>query len=208
MREDSQRRHPVDVPTDMNLLARIKLGSPSRNVVWNEFHTLYAPMIASFARRLGAPPQEVDDIVQDVLLGFYTKSHEFSYDPSRGKFRGFLKVCTLRALIKRAGKSARFKGVSIDQVNPESLEITQEWDSIWDAELLTRAVNKLREEYAGTKATQRTFEAFERYVLKQQPAETVAAELGITRDSVHQAKHRITEALSREVKALSRYEDG
>ena len=54
-----------------------------REIAWLEFHQRYAPIIAGFAQIFGARAQDVDDVIQDVLLGFDGQSPTFIYDPSR-----------------------------------------------------------------------------------------------------------------------------
>lgn len=193
--------------TSATLLIRIRPDKAGRELAWAEFHRRYAPMITGFARRVGAKPHDVDDVVQDVMLGFYAASPKFSYDPNKGRFRSFLKVCTCRALAKRVGKNAKFRGVRIDEINPESMEVEQEWTKTWDDELLRRALDETHKQYSATEAMQRTYRAFELYVLKERSADDVANELGISRDSVHQAKHRVTEAL-RKIHESMREEEG
>ena len=61
-----------------------------------EFHDLYAPVIAGFARRMGARTQDVEDLVQEVLKAFYCVTPEFTYNPEQGKFRGYLRRCVWR----------------------------------------------------------------------------------------------------------------
>ncbi|MGH7178184.1 MAG: sigma factor, partial [Tepidisphaeraceae bacterium] len=90
-----------DATTNPSIFLRLKQSDTApREIAWAEFHKRYAPIITAFAQRLGARSQDVDDVVQDVLLGFYSKSPTFIYDPAKGRFRGYLKVCTYRALSK------------------------------------------------------------------------------------------------------------
>ena len=79
--------------TRASLLLRLRRDGPAREVAWAEFDDLYAPMIAGFARRIGVDRGAVDDLVQDVLRAFFAASPEFVYDPSKGRFRGYLKTC-------------------------------------------------------------------------------------------------------------------
>src|SRR5258708_6271839 len=99
------RRNPMSAAineTNPTIFLRLRAAdSQPRPFAWNEFHARYAPIIASFARRVGGKPPDIDDVVQDVLMGFFAKSPPFVYDPALGRFRGFLKVCTWRALQKR-----------------------------------------------------------------------------------------------------------
>ena len=60
---------PLDSATNPTIFLRLNesRGAP-REIAWDEFGARYAPIITAFARRLGARPQDVDDVVQDVLL--------------------------------------------------------------------------------------------------------------------------------------------
>ncbi len=59
-----------------------------------EFERRYAPIIVGFARNLGLTSQDVDDVLQEVMLAFFKVSPRFEYDPSKGRFRGYLKRIT------------------------------------------------------------------------------------------------------------------
>ena len=180
----------------------LRLNAPSaapRELAWDQFGQRYAPIITAFARRLGARPQDVDDVVQDVLLGFFLKSPTFVYDPSKGRFRGYLKVCTYRALRKRIGHEARLHGKPLDEVDAESVPVDQVWNDVWEQELLRRALNEIRETMGQTK----TFMAFEKYVVLDQPAQGVAEKLGMHVNSVYRAKEQVTKLLQDKVLAMT-----
>src|SRR5205085_7778264 len=106
--------------TSATLLLRLRPGGDERELAWTEFHCRYAPIIAGFARKLGARPQDIDDIVQDVLASFFGSSAKFRYDPGKGRFRGFLKTCTFHQLLKNKEQGARFDGIPFDQIDPQS----------------------------------------------------------------------------------------
>jgi RNA polymerase sigma-70 factor (ECF subfamily) len=191
---------PPTASTNPSIFLRLRQSDPSpREFAWEEFHSRYAPMVAAFAQRLGARPQDVDDVVQDVLMGFFSKSPTFVYDPSKGRFRGYLKVCTYRALGVLLGKKVKFQGVPLDQLDPEALAVDQAWNDIWEQELLARAVEQLRKEQGQTK----TFQAFEQYVALNKPADSVAEQLGLHITSVYRAKQEITQLLREKVRAMN-----
>src|SRR3954452_5703362 len=136
-----------DASTNPSIFLRLKdSDSAPREVAWGEFQSRYVPVIASFTRRLGGKPRDVDDVVQDVLLGFFVKSPTFVYDPSKGRFRKYLKVCTYHALQKRFGRSARLLGTPIDEIDPESVAVEKVWDDVWEQQLLHRAIDVIRTE--------------------------------------------------------------
>jgi RNA polymerase sigma factor (sigma-70 family) len=190
---------PGDPTTNPTIFLRLRAGDAvPREIAWDEFNTRYAPIIAGFARRLAARTQDVDDVVQDVLMGFFLKSPTFIYDPAKGRFRSYLKVCTYRALQKRIGKDLRFRGMPLDEIDPEEVAIEQVWNDVWEQQQLRRALDEVRESMGQT----RTFAAFELYVVFDQPAQSVADKLNIHLNSVYRAKEQITRLLQEKVLAM------
>lgn len=188
--------------TNIALLKRLNdEGTKVRASAWEQFQKLYAPIIAGFARNLGARPQDVDDIIQDVMLAFFSASSTFVYDPSKGRFRGYLKTCTFRALKRIAGKTARFKTVPVQDVDPDSLEIDQAWNANWESQQLEIALKQLKEEYP----TSRKLKAFDMHVRQGMPVDQVARELGISEATVYKSKQRVTDELKEKIRIM---EDG
>jgi RNA polymerase sigma-70 factor (ECF subfamily) len=167
-----------------------------REAAWQRFRDEYGPVIAGFARKLGARPSDVDDIVQEVIIAMISASPNFRYDRSKGRFRGYLKVVTLRIVRGVAGKRARLRCVPLETIADDAGELEEEWNAEWQRHTLTRALDEARNEYAGG----HTFRAYELYTLLGVPAPEVAAQLGISVDSVYQAKARVTEALRKKVR--------
>ena len=189
----------VNVTTNPSIFLRLKDSeSAPREIAWVEFHSRYAPIIRGFAQRLGARQQDVEDIAQDVLLGFFSTAPTFVYDPARGRFRGYLKVCTYRALSAHFGKQARFQGVPLDQLDPDAVAIEQAWNDVWEQEQLAQAVEQLRGKIGQTKM----FQAFERYVALNQPAQAVAQILGVHITTVYKAKEQVTQLLREIMRAM------
>jgi RNA polymerase sigma-70 factor (ECF subfamily) len=191
---------PNSLTTNPSIFLRLKQSDDApRELAWEEFHARYAPIIAAFSQRLGARPQDTEDVIQDVMIGFFAKSPTFIYDSSKGRFRGYLKVCTYRALAAHAGKQARFGGVPLDSVDPQAVAVDHAFNEIWEQELFQRAVQELRGEMGSTKS----FRAFEQYVALNRPADNVATELGLHLTSVYRAKREITERLRERVRVLN-----
>jgi RNA polymerase sigma-70 factor, ECF subfamily len=172
----------------------------SRDEAWGVFRRRYAPMIAGFASKCGASRQDIDDIIQDVMTAFVSVEPGFVYDPAKGRFRGWLKTCTVRAAIRRHGKNLRFQGVPLTEVPDAELAVDALWNDVWEDEMLRTALRRLRE----TTESSTTFRAFEEYVLMDRPAEDVAQELGLSVDNVHQIKSRLTKRLRGLVEAVRR----
>jgi len=185
--------------TNPTIFLRLKATDTTpREMAWDTFGARYSPIVASFARRLGARRQDVDDVVQDVLIGFFLKSPTFVYDPTKGRFRSYLKVCTYRALQKRIGREIRFQGKALDDIDPEEVAIDQVWNDIWEQQQLRRALDDIRETMGQTK----TFMAFELYVVLDQPAQSVADKLEMHLNSVYRAKEQVTQLLQGKLVAM------
>jgi RNA polymerase sigma factor (sigma-70 family) len=174
-----------------------------RELAWNEFHQRYAAAIAGFARQIGVRSCDVEDVVQDVLVGFYSRSPTFIYDPGRGRFRGYLKTCTFHAVQRRLGRDATFRGLPLEQVDPEALEVEQVWNDVWEQEQLRCAVEQLRQEIGVTK----TFRAFELYVILDLSPQEVSRRLDMHIDNVYRAKESVTRMLRERLNAIRASEE-
>ncbi len=178
-------------------------NAADREMAWSEFRSRYAPIIAGFATRCGANRQDIDDIIQDVMTSFLGASGEFSYDPKKGRFRGYLKTCTVRAAIKRAGKNIRYRGIPLEEIPQAELAVELIWNDVWEEQLVARALSIVRNACQNSIV----FQAFEQYVLLDRSAEIVARELGTTVNNVHQSKVRITRQLRDTVQRLRESEE-
>jgi DNA-directed RNA polymerase specialized sigma24 family protein len=78
-----------------------------------------------------------------------------------------------------------------------------DWDAAWKSAALDSALARLRERYADNT----TFQAFESVVIRGQAPEVVADALGISRDSVYQARTRLLAKLRLELDAVERILD-
>jgi DNA-directed RNA polymerase specialized sigma24 family protein len=198
-----ERNSPADYSTRRTLLLRLNTNDAKpRELAWEVFRKRYAPVIAGFARKLGVKTHEIDDVIQDVLVGFYAQSPNFIYDPAKGRFRGYLKVCTFRAVQRRQGKRLKFKALPLDEVEDQDIEVEQLWQDVWMAEHLNRAVAAVRQQYENN----HTFRAFERFVIKGEPAAQVAEDLGMQVNGVYKAKERVALAVRAQLEALENEE--
>lgn len=173
-----------------------------KEIAWEEFRKRYAPVIIGYSRNAGLRAQDADDILQDVMLGFFRLSPDFHYDPSKGRFRGYLKQATLNAIRKRlrAADAARSVPDELLDIQAESAE--SRWESQWAQQMLSRALEEARRRF-----DPQTYEAFDLYARRDVAADEVAARLGISVNSVHQAKSRVLRVVRAVLDSL-RVEEG
>ena len=128
----------------------------------------------------------------------YHASPTFVYDSAKGRFRSYLKTCTFHAVQRRRGHNAKFQGLPLEHVDPESLEIEQVWNDVWEQEQLRRAVEEVRQQMGTTK----TFRAFEMYVILDLPPQEVSQRLELHIDNVYRAKESVTRVLRERLNAI------
>ena len=190
--------------TSASMLLRLRAdGTLDRQIGWNDFSKMYGSVIAGFARNAGAKPQEVDDILQDVMLGFFKQSRLFEYDPAKGRFRGYLKRITLNAIRDRYRRKRPSVGLpeSYDPPERES-ELNAAWDREWTEHLLRRALEKVK-----INIQPKTLDAFERYGVRGEPVASVAKDLDMSEASIRHAKMRVLDQLREEI-ARMRADEG
>lgn len=177
----------MDYVTSITLLRRLDRDHPTSGRAWDEFVARYRPIIAGFARNLGVPPGEIDDVIQDVLTAWVSASERFDYDPARGRFRGYLKTAVTRAIARRAAKARLAGGPSIDEIDPADPRIDNALDASIDRDRMLRAIEIVRKEFDDND----TFQAFYRVTIDEIDVNAVAAELGKKPNAIYQAKFRV-----------------
>jgi len=178
--------------THATLLAKLAHGGePS---AWREFVDRYGDLIRGFAVRQNVRPIDCDDIVQDVLLALTRSMPNFQYDPSKGKFRSYLKTAVIHAIYR---KSFQGKGeVSLEELDEISRtagadpDVDHQWESEWRQYHLRLAMKTIGVEF--NDADRR---AFQYYAVEGRSAAEAAESLGQNVDQVYQAKSRIVRRL-------------
>lgn len=183
-----------------SLLLRLGDGdSLVREVSWSAFHSQYAPIIRGFARNAGCPESMRDDVVQDVMSAFFKAAERFEYDPSRGRFRGYLKTATVNTLNrlrhKRRGEEAWDEAQFLDR----PAEVDRRWADEWLEHVLLQAVANAK---ASSNVAQSSWDAFELYGRRGVPAEAAASQLGMSVEAIQKAKSRVSALVRVEIEAL------
>ena len=179
----------------------IRLRDRSDQPAWNEFVSIYGPVIYGFARRRGLQDADAADTMQDVLRSVTTAIQRLDYDPLQGRFRGWLYTLTrnrvLTLLSSRNGK-ARATGDSNVQsllsAQPDRGEsVDEEWELDYRRSVTAVVLDELREEFS-----EKIWQAFWQTAVDARPAGEVAKSLGMSLGSIYVAKSRVL-ARAREV---------
>ena len=173
--------------THESLLERLSTGEDP--AAWEIFDHRYGALIRDYGRRRGLQPTDCDDLLQDVLLSLTRAMPGFSYDPSKGSLRGYLKTVAMRAISRRFGQKREM--ASLEQGVEPSTQDKDVWEAAWRSHHVRRALDRLEGQFPES-----TLMAFRHYVLEERSPSETAELLGISVDSVYQAKSRIMKRLS------------
>ncbi|MAI67762.1 MAG: hypothetical protein CMJ26_07805 [Phycisphaerae bacterium] len=179
--------------TNMDLLLQLKSDETvNREMGWGIFVDRYGPIICGFARNAGLPSSEADDIMQTVLFNFFRVADKFEYDPSKGRFRGYLKRITLNAIRQRHRKKREQNldthGMRVAEDPRDELEAA--FDREWAEHLLSEAMTEARPKFEP-----KTWEAFELYGRRGMSAERAGERLDMKPETVRHAKSRVMRAV-------------
>jgi RNA polymerase sigma-70 factor (ECF subfamily) len=177
------------------LLAR--LADSQDPTAWAEFMDRYADFIRRFCHLRGLGDADTEDTLQDVLLSLTKAMPGFRYDPAKGKFRSYLKTVVVNAISRKLIQNPRHACLSAvgSTITPADESEEAQWEAEWRQYHLRRALRLIDAEFSHTDR-----QAFERNALRGEAAQQVAKALGISVDSVYQAKSRISHRLSNIIK--------
>lgn len=188
--------------TRLSLLHRVQIGS---DTAWQEFVSLYQPLIRSWFLRNGVAHHDAEELSQDVMAIVIRKIGEFTHSGRTGAFRNWLRIITAnRAKQFWRGGTNRpaAKGGStflelVEQLGDENSELAKSWDKEHDQYLLRELFQLISVDFEES-----TLTIFRRLVLDAVDPESVAAEFGTTTGAVYSAKSRVLRRLRREATGI------
>ncbi|MFZ4396238.1 MAG: RNA polymerase sigma factor [Kiritimatiellia bacterium] len=196
-------RTPDDSPlTRITLIQRLRVQQDAHS--WQEFVSHYQGYIHRLARRMGLSHHDAEETVQDVCLKAWKALPTFSYDPGKGRFRGWLWQVTaneVRGRWRNRQREVPLVQTEEDAINrlPDPTETEAEkWaEEEWRAHVAGVAWHNVCNEFE-----ERTRQVFEK-LSKGTTPETVATELGLASSSVYVYKKRVQDRLKQEIRRLN-----
>jgi RNA polymerase sigma-70 factor (ECF subfamily) len=185
--------------TRASLLMRIKDPRDSR--AWTEFDAIYRPMLYRFAKSQGMPDADAEDEVQRCMAAIQQIMSDFTYDPRKGRFKGWLRTMInnrcRNGVRTRNSERARLQGryEMEEQRQEETPEAT--FDRLWIEEHIKHGLRKLRQEVEEVKCR-----AFELYVIEERPVKEVCEQLGLTAAQLYKIKWQLTHKLREHLTSL------
>ena len=182
--------------TRPSLLLRIRRTDD--HAAWSEFVEIYAPLIHGFCRRRGLQEADAANLTQEVFGSVSRNAERFEYDPSKGRFRGWLLTVTRNRVndhfsrLKRDTRGSGDTGVrAILEQHPDPSEASDEqWDEDYRQRVFHWVAEKIRGEFQ-----EATWQAFWKTAVDGQAAGQVAEQLEMSVGAVYIAKSRVLSRL-------------
>ncbi|MCH8150729.1 MAG: RNA polymerase sigma factor [Planctomycetes bacterium] len=171
----------------------------SRNqAAWGQFVSYFRAPIVNFATGTGLRTEEAEDVAQETLLAFARGYQNNQYDRSKGRLSKWLFGIAYRqvkyAFRKRQHTPGQINtatdGTTFWSSVPDEQTATVSWNETWGHAVLAHCLDQVKNEVQST-----TFQAFELTTFGKLPPDDVAAELGMSKNAVVLAKHRVVKRL-------------
>jgi RNA polymerase sigma-70 factor (ECF subfamily) len=189
-----------DDTTSCSLLIK---AAASDGDAWNRLMGLYAPLVVHWCRQSGLQSDEAQDVIQEVFAAVAVGLKTYQSDRPGGSFRGWIRGIARHKLQDHYRRGpARAEGGSEALVRlravPEPVEAPDLSESDTDvADLYRRALEQVRGQFE-----ERTWQAFWKVAMENRSPAEAASELGMTPNTVRQAKSRILRRLKEELGEL------
>ena len=169
------------------------MADPNDVFAWERLVARHQERIQGWCRRWGAQAADAEDISQMILCKLLEQISSFQYDPSKGKFRSWLKTI------------ARNTWLNVRQ-RPQLALLTEEscedyvdlFQEIWERELFHEALSRV-----SPLLDEQTWRTFELYVLEGRTAEEVSRLTGKSKSAIYMVKYRVTSMLTGEIERLN-----
>jgi RNA polymerase sigma-70 factor (ECF subfamily) len=188
--------------TRPSLLARI--ADLQDREAWDQFVTIYGPLVYQFARRHRLQDADAADLTQDVLRAVAGSADRLSYDPRRGPFRSWLlavarhKLHDLLASRRRPGRGSGDPAEhELLDAQPAPEDEEARWDREYERRLLAWAAERVRGEFRGP-----TWQAFWLTAVEGKKTHEAAAALSLSPGAVYIARCRVLARLRKQIEAL------
>lgn len=164
---------------------------------WEHFAERFHRPIQMFARKQGLAENECADVAQESLLAFAEAYRRGEYDRTKGRLSNWLFGIAWRRIDharRKADRRAEHEGDALDSRMADAQDVpsaaSAEWQELWERSILEHCLRQMRKENQPA-----TFRAFEMLVLEKRTIEDAEAELGMSRNAIAIAKHRVSARL-------------
>lgn len=212
-RHFSQGELRSSMPVDDSPLTRasllVQLRDGSNHQAWQEFMSLYGPVVYGFARKRGLQDADAADLMQDVLRSVSSSIGRLDYDRNQGTFRGWLFTVTRNKIFNfLSARRIRPQGSGDSSTNrllashPDANDGAETWEVEYQRRVAAIAMERVKGEFQ-----ENTWRAFWLTAVEGVAAAEVGQQTGLSSGAVYVAKSRVLARLKEEVEAMRQQEE-
>ena len=175
--------------TQVTLIDRLRDARDS--LAWREFFALWHPIITAYVWRRTHGTVDPDDIVQDVFGILVARLPKFEYDPAKGRFRNWM-LTIVDNQIKQQFRKRRDQRAATAIL--DALADPDDSRAMWEP-IVIREQMKICLDLARREFSAETFETFRRSFVDEEPTKDICADMNVTPNKVHLARHRVLRRL-------------
>jgi RNA polymerase sigma-70 factor (ECF subfamily) len=183
--------------TRASLLFRVR--NPRDSEAWNEFYSLYAPLLYRYARQRGLSRDDAHEVRDRCLEAIARRLPSFEYDRHKGGFRRWLRrvaesktADVFRKRRERPAGSAELRRVPDRSPIPSDL-----WERHWENEHIRYCVERVR-----GSVPERSYEVFRLLAFDERSVPEGCACLALNPNQVYKAKSRVLAAVRQKMAEL------
>ena len=188
----------------------VRLRDPRDEAAWDEFVTLYGPLVRTLARRGGLQDADASDLEQEVYRSVANAIARYDTEPGRGSFRGWLfriaRNHMLNAFVARKrhpqGTGDTRMGALLEAQLAPSPDETALFDAAYRKRLFEWAAARVRSQFKET-----TWLAFWNTAVVGQPVAEVALALGISAGAVYVHRNRVMARIREAIQEVDASDD-
>lgn len=194
-----------DHTTQWSLVLRARGDGRDARAALDTLCRTYRPPVLAYIRSRGYEGDAAEDLTQTFFANFLERASHAHADPLLGRFRSFLLTAVKRFLInageasraQKRGGLARFESFEDDTSGNEDDAPERAFERAWAYVVLDGALRRLRDE-AEASGKREQFERLRDFLVEspdESDYERVAAELGLRRNTLAVAVHRMRQRL-------------
>ncbi len=176
--------------TRESLIVRIR--DKQDRTAWRTFFDLYSPLLYRYARRRGLSHDSAEEIRSQVLEVISRKIKSYDYQPSRGRFRSWLRKLVINKTIDAHRRHHAVAGGSRldDAVATENMN--RAWDTEWHNARLAFCLEQAR-----ARAPQRAYQIFHLLIIEEKNVGDVSEIFDTTPNQIYKAKSLVLSEVRR-----------